>query len=91
MDALTILSSLWPLFLGALGFAVWLVRLEGRVNQCDRNSIGTDKQIASVDKRVDLLQSKHDALDSRVVQQLADVRESLARIEGALGVGVKQT
>lgn len=62
----------------AIAFIVWLIRLEGRVAQGDRDHAETTKQI-------DILITKHDSLDSKVVEELARVRESLARIEGALG------
>jgi len=62
----------------ALGIVIWLIRLEGRVIQGDRDHSETTKQI-------DILRTKHDSLDSKVVEELARVRESLARIEGALG------
>lgn len=72
VDAIRILADLWPVVLSIVGVIVWLVRLEGKTNQTE--------------KRVEILQTKHDALDSKTVEQLAQVRESLARIEGALGV-----
>ena len=62
----------------ALGIVIWLIRLEGRVIQGDRDHSETTKQI-------DILRTKHDSLDSKVVEELARVRESLARIEGVLG------
>lgn len=62
----------------ALGIVIWLIRLEGRVIQGDRDHAETTKQI-------DILRTKHDSLDSKVVEELARVRESLARIEGVLG------
>lgn len=73
------LFDAWPLFLSAVFLVVWLVRLEGRVDRIQEHGRRTDG-------KVDTLQTKHEALDSRVVEQLASVRESLARIEGALGV-----
>jgi hypothetical protein len=71
--------DLWPLILAAIALIVWLVRLEGRVS-------GIRSWVRSLEKRTDALQIKHEQLDSKTVQQLSDVRESLARIEGALGV-----
>ncbi len=80
MGALQFITDAWPIFLSLFGLVIWAVRLEGRVNQND------DKQDVS-DKRIEALSMKHDLLDSKVVEQLASVRESLARIEGVLGVG----
>jgi len=73
------INELWPFLSAAIGVTVWLVRLEGK-------HLVLEKQIVVCQKEVDLLQIKHEALDSKVVEQLASVRESLARIEGALGV-----
>jgi hypothetical protein len=72
MDAIQTISNIWPVVTTVVGLIVWLVRLEGKVSQSE--------------KQLDALQIKHESLDSKVVEQLADVRESLARIEGALGV-----
>jgi len=79
VDTLKLIVDLWPIALGVMGGIVWLVRLEGRVSECYR-------YVGAVDKRIDVLSTKHDSLDSKTVEQLAQVRESLARIEGALGV-----
>lgn len=49
-----------------------------------------EKSQAAMDKKVDTLQVKHDSLDSKIVEQLTDVRESLARIEGAMSISNKQ-
>lgn len=49
-----------------------------------------EKSLVSIDKKVDTLQVKHDSLDSKIVEQLTDVRESLARIEGAMSISNKQ-
>ena len=39
---------------------------------------------------IEKLNVKHESLDSKVVEQLATVKESLARIEGALGVSTNK-
>jgi hypothetical protein len=72
-------SDLWPMILASVLLIVWLVRLEGRVNQGDKDQEATEK-------RVDALTIKHENLDSNMMKSLMEVRESLARIEGALGV-----
>lgn len=56
--------------LSAIGFVVWLVRLEGKV--------------WFVTKQVDELTLKHDALDSQLVQKLSRLETAIARIEGYL-------
>jgi hypothetical protein len=73
------IAELWPVFGALLGYVIWLVRLEGRVNQADRI-------ISDTQRDVEALRIKHENLDSKIIQQLAEVRESLARLEGALGV-----
>lgn len=80
MEIFKAISDFWPVFLSIIGLIVWLVRLEGRVGECFR-------YIQAVDKKVEILQIKHESLDSKTVEQLGQVRESLARIEGALRIG----
>lgn len=69
----------WQAIGAMVAVIVWLVRLEGKV-------LMGEKQVSIAQKEIDTLLVKHEALDSKVVEQLASVRESLARIEGALGV-----
>jgi hypothetical protein len=63
-------------------FIVWLIRLEGKIKMIDRANIETQKD-------VDELRVKHEALDSKIIDQLSKIRESLARLEGKLGVDNK--
>lgn len=79
MQEVKALAEIWPLFAGLIGVVVWLVRLEGRVNYIDAAQKDLHADVAE-------LRVKHESLDSKVVEQLSQVRESLARIEGALGV-----
>lgn len=58
-------------------FVVWLVRLEGRVNYIEKANDATQKD-------VDVLRGEHQALNSRIVEELAKVRESLAELKGYL-------
>jgi hypothetical protein len=74
MNALEILTQLWPVGLSFVGLIAWIVRLQAQVQSLE---ISHAKLI-----------EKHEALDSKVMDQLASMRESLARIEGALGVKV---
>ena len=83
MEFVNMLSNYWPLITAFIGLIVWLVRLEGKgtINERDisRNTMEIEK-----------LNVKHESLDSKVVEQLATVKESLARIEGALGVSTNK-
>jgi|LakMenE18May11ns_1017448.scaffolds.fasta_scaffold9958908_29 hypothetical protein len=64
---------------GALTFIVWLVRLEARIKQSERD-------IAENQKDVDILRARHEDLDSRVLKELMEVKQALARIEGRLEI-----
>jgi hypothetical protein len=64
---------------GALTFIVWLVRLEARIKQ-------SEKDIFEVVKDVDVLRARHEDLDSRVLRELMEVKQALARIEGRLEI-----
>jgi hypothetical protein len=45
-----------------------------------------DRANIETQKDVDELRVKHEALDSKIIDQLSKIRESLARLEGKLGV-----
>lgn len=62
---------------GSLTFIIWLVRLEGRLKQ-------NEKDIFENAKDIDILRARHEDLDSRVLKELMEVKQSLARIEGRL-------
>lgn len=64
---------------GALTFIVWLVRLEARIKQ-------TERDIFEAIKDVDILRARHEDLDSRVLRELMEVKQALARIEGRLEI-----
>lgn len=51
---------------------VWAIRQEGRIN--------------ALEKQLDILQAKHDALDSEIAKELTAIKIALAEIKGALGV-----
>lgn len=67
----------WQILVGAIGAVVWLVRLEGKVLAAEKANVETQKD-------VDALRVEHNALNNKTLQQLAEIRESLARIEGRL-------
>jgi len=70
----------WVEVIGVVvAFIVWLVRLEGKLSYIEKSGNETQKD-------VDELRIRHEALDVKIVEQLARIRESLARLEGKLGV-----
>lgn len=75
-------AQYFEILVAVLAFVVWLVRLEGKINHVERLALEAQKD-------VDNLRVKHESLDSKIVEQLGEVRESLARLEGALGVTKK--
>lgn len=62
-----------------VGVIVWFARLESRIKNLE-------SMLLVMEKQLDLLRVKHEALDNRVLEELSRVRESLARIEGLMGV-----
>lgn len=73
-DSIELIAQLWPIMLSLVGLIAWIVRLES--------------QAQAMRLELESLKIKHHALDSKVVEQLSQVRESLARIEGKLGVSI---
>ncbi len=61
------------MILSALAAVVWLVRLEGKILAQERANLETQKD-------VDALRIDH----SKIAEDLARIRESLGRIEGAM-------
>jgi len=77
-----IFSHYWPFILSILTLAVWLVRLEGKTEAAIKANLETQKDI-------DDLRIRHEGLDTKIVEQLARVRESLARLEGYFSAKAK--
>jgi hypothetical protein len=69
MDIIS-LEAHWQVVAGAIGLIVWLVRLEGKT--------------LNTEKRLDHAEQQLDNLESGLVKELAEVKQSLARIEGYL-------
>lgn len=67
------------LITGTIGGVIWAQRIH---NQGSANQTAIDL----TNRRVDALESKVDNLDSEVMKELRRQGESLARIEGHLGV-----
>lgn len=64
--------------LAILSGVVWLVRLEGRINQVEAHNLDTQKDI-------DDLRIRHEDLNEKLVSKLSEIEKALARIEGRLG------
>lgn len=72
----------WPFVLSIIALSVWLVRLEGKTE-------ASIKATQEAQKDIDDLRIRHEGLDSKIVEQLAEVRESLARLEGFFSAKAK--
>lgn len=74
---------------------IWLVRLEGKIKATDREttllSDKLDESNAAHRAAIASLEANHNALALRVVEQLSEIKEALARIEGWMGNGRKVT
>lgn len=70
-----LLSTYWPFVLSIVGLVVWLARLEGKTDSAIKANEETQRDVND-------LRTRHEGLDSKIVEQLARVRESLARLEG---------
>lgn len=77
LSLIVFLRNNMELIFAVIGFAVWLIRLEGRVQQVSDRNIETQKDI-------DDLRIRHESLDSKIVDQLTKLREDLAEIKGYL-------
>jgi hypothetical protein len=71
--------ELTTLLSGAIIGIVWLVRLEGRVFSAHEKAI-------DLYNRVQKLDEKHDALDSKIMDKLSYIERSLSKIEGRLSI-----
>ena len=65
------------LILVVIGVVIWAIRQEGKIAHLD------DK-LNGVQRDVDDLRVRHENLDSKIVQELVHLKESVARIEGYL-------
>lgn len=67
------------IFAGAISGLVWLIRLEGKLRHVERLT-------EEAQKDVDAARARLEVVDSKMAAELARVRESLARIEGHMGI-----
>lgn len=92
-NILQAIDTLWPLLAALIAFTVWLIRLEGKnTHSADRlKDLRKDFEAyrTKTDTELSDLEVRITQIDSDLVKQISDVRESLARIEGALGISKK--
>ena len=60
-----------------IGIVIWFVRLEGL-------SKFNNRMIDELRQEITELRTKHEALDSKIVEKLSVIEKSLAKIEGRL-------
>ena len=77
LQNLTTQTDWVSVILAALGFVVWLARLEGKVRYNE--------------KSIDILTARHDSLDSELVEKLGRLETAVARIEGYLKAKNEET
>lgn len=65
------------LIISGVAFVAWLIRLEAKV-------LAAEKDNTKLETEVELLRSKHEALDSKVLEKIAQLREDIAEIKGLI-------
>lgn len=65
------------IILAIVGLIIWFTRLEARTNSNQRDIEKQDIIIAK-------LKEKHETLESELIKELGEVKQTLARIEGQL-------
>ena len=60
----------WDVLAGVVGFIVWLTRLEGKTLNNEKRITHTEQQVTNI--------------ESGLVKEMSEVKQSLARIEGYL-------
>lgn len=78
-EFITYIDAFWPIFITLGGALIWLVRLEGKVSH-NHERFGDLKSWSL------LMEEKHNNLDSKIVNELSEIKQSLARLEGKLGI-----
>lgn len=79
-----LVQNAWAIFTFFGLIAIWGLRLEGKVNQVEKDHESNREMIKLTNQRIDQSDAKREALESKVLEQLSDVKASLARIEGQL-------
>lgn len=78
MDTLTLLKTLWPIVVGLIAFLVWLIRLEGR-------SIENNKEIKRLwsQRKEDLEMSRQSREDTN--KMLGEIRDDIKALIAKVG------
>lgn len=96
MDTLLSAPEFIVFALGVIvGSIIWFVRLEGRVNQgektFDQDRIFQEKERSYLraagdlaHKRIEEIKRHHDEMESRIFQEMGNIKVSLAEISGYL-------
>jgi len=71
------IQSLIYIVSSLIGIVIWFVRLEGL-------SKFNNRMIDELRQEITELRTKHEALDSKIVEKLSVIEKSLAKIEGRL-------
>lgn len=71
------IEFIWAAMASICGLVIWSIRLEGKVLQNERD-------FTRIQSHVDGLSNSQGALERSVLDQLARIRESLARLEGLI-------
>mgnify|MGYP001617274717 CR=1 FL=1 len=85
-----LLAILVTIFGGAIAFVYGYGTLNAQVG-AQKEAMGEQdkahaKEISALTTRLNIIEKRHYDLDSHVARELSGVMQSLARIEGALGV-----
>jgi hypothetical protein len=84
------IDTLWPVLLAFLAYIIWLIRMEGKqmflTTQLEQLREDFKEYRDKTDHELDDVRVRITNIDSDLMRQISDVRESLARIEGALGL-----
>ena len=84
------IDTLWPILLAFIAYIIWLIRMEGKQmflsTQVKELREDFKEYRDKTDAELDDVRIRITNIDSDLMRQISDVRESLARIEGALGL-----
>lgn len=77
-----IFKDYWPVFAAAMGGVVWLIRLEGKQKQTDKNVDNLTEMHKSESGRLVIAIDKMAATQEKMAEQLNEMRTTLAGVVG---------